>query len=151
MNEWMDDWMIEWMIEWINEWLNEWVNEWMNDWSGNLFTVFHQWSMARIQNGSQFIPQFSSNSNMRLLMSQNYTSTKSWRGYIFTSVCLCVCVCVCVCLCVRLFSCEQNSSRTIAPIWMRFSLNSCLLHWLGQYWNWWSWSWGQCLAHLNLI
>ena len=25
-----------------------------------------------------------------------YTSTKSWRGYIFTSVCLCVCVSVCV-------------------------------------------------------
>ena len=25
-----------------------------------------------------------------------YTSTKSWRGYIFTSVCLCVCVCVCL-------------------------------------------------------
>ena len=34
-----------------------------------------------------------------------YTSTKSWRGYIFTSVCLCVCVSVCVsvCLCVRHF------------------------------------------------
>ena len=28
-----------------------------------------------------------------------YTSTKSWRSYIFTAVCLCVCVC----LCVRLF------------------------------------------------
>ena len=27
-----------------------------------------------------------------------YTSTKSWRGYIFTSVCLCVCVSVCVCV-----------------------------------------------------
>ena len=24
-----------------------------------------------------------------------YTSTKSWRGYIFTAVCLCVCVSVC--------------------------------------------------------
>ena len=34
-----------------------------------------------------------------------YTSTKSWRGYIFTSVCLCVCLSVClsVCLCVRYF------------------------------------------------
>ena len=40
-----------------------------------------------------------------------------------------------VCLC----ECEQNSSRTNAPIWMRFSLNSCLLHWLGPYWNWWPW------------
>ena len=25
-----------------------------------------------------------------------YTSTKSWRGYVFTSVCLCVCLSVCV-------------------------------------------------------
>ena len=25
-----------------------------------------------------------------------YTSTKSWRGYIFTAVCLCVCLSVCV-------------------------------------------------------
>ena len=58
-----------------------------------------------------------------------YTSTKSWRGYIFTTVCLCVCVCVCVCVsvcvCVQ-FPCEQNSSRTDAPIWTRFSLNGCL-------------------------
>ena len=27
-----------------------------------------------------------------------YTSSKSWRGYIFTAVCLCVCVCLSVCL-----------------------------------------------------
>ena len=27
-----------------------------------------------------------------------YTSTKSWRGYIFTAVCLCVCLCVRLCL-----------------------------------------------------
>ena len=26
-----------------------------------------------------------------------YTSTKSWRGYIFNAVCLCVCLSVCVC------------------------------------------------------
>ena len=26
----------------------------------------------------------------------NYTSTKSWRGNIFTALCLCVCLCVCV-------------------------------------------------------
>ena len=30
----------------------------------------------------------------------NHTSTKSWRGNIFTPVCLCVCVCVCVCMSV---------------------------------------------------
>ena len=29
-----------------------------------------------------------------------YTSTKSWRCYIFTSVCLSVCQCVCVCVCL---------------------------------------------------
>ena len=34
-----------------------------------------------------------------------YISTKSWRGYIFTAVCLCVCrsVCLSVCLSVRHF------------------------------------------------
>ena len=35
-----------------------------------------------------------------VIRSISYTSTKSWRGYIFTPVCLCVCVCVCVCLSV---------------------------------------------------
>ena len=68
-----------------------------------------------------------------------YTSTKSWRGYIFTSVCLCVCVCVCM----SSYSCEQNSSRTSAPIWTQFSLNGCFLQWLGPYWNWWPWVKGQ--------
>ena len=29
-----------------------------------------------------------------------YTSTKSWRGYIFNAVCLCVCVCLSICLSV---------------------------------------------------
>ena len=29
-----------------------------------------------------------------------YTSTKSWRGYIFITVCLSVCVCVCVRVCL---------------------------------------------------
>ena len=69
-----------------------------------------------------------------------YTSTKSWRCYIFTAVCLCVCV--------RLFSCEQNFSRTDALIWTRFSLNGCLMHWLRPYWNWWLWVKGQ--GHSNL-
>ena len=31
-----------------------------------------------------------------------YTSKKSWRGYIFTAVCLCVCVCLSVCVSVCL-------------------------------------------------
>ena len=80
-----------------------------------------------------------------------YTSTKSWRGYIFTPICLCVCVCVCVCLfvCVSGTSCEQNSSRTDEPIWTRFLLNGCFLHWLGPYWYWWPWVKGQ--GHSDVI
>ena len=61
-----------------------------------------------------------------------YTSTKSWRGYIFTADCLCVCVSVCLSACL-LFSCEQNSSRMDVPIWTRFSLNGCLPHRLEPY------------------
>ena len=51
-----------------------------------------------------------------------YTSTKSRRGLYF-HFCLSVC---------PMFSCEQNSSRTDEPIWMRFSLNGCFLHWLNS-------------------
>ena len=86
-----------------------------------------------------------------------YTSTKSWRGYIFTSVCLSVCVCVCVCVCVYVCVCvsvclsdsEQNSSRTDVPIWTQFSLNGCLLHWLGPCWTWWPWVKGH--SHSDVI
>ena len=61
-----------------------------------------------------------------------YTSTKSWRGYIFTAVCLCVCASLSVC--VSGTSCEPNSSRTDdAPIWTRFSNNGCFPQWLGPY------------------
>ena len=77
-----------------------------------------------------------------------YTSTKSWRGYIFTAVCLCVCLSVCV----SGSSCEQNSSRTDESIWTRFSLNGCLPHWLEPYWNWWPWIKGQGhLLHNSLL
>ena len=71
------------------------------------------------------------------------TPPRNRGGVIFLLqfVCLSVCVWVCVFVCVCV--CEQNSSRTKAPIWMRFSLNSCLLHWLGPYWNWWPWVKGQ--------
>ena len=55
---------------------------------------------------------------------------------------LSVCLCVCVCVCVQ-NSCEQNSSRTDAPIWTRFSLSGCLQHLLEPYWNWWPWVKGQ--------
>ena len=66
-----------------------------------------------------------------------FTPPRNRGGVIFSlqfvCVSVCLCVCVCVCLCVRLFSCEQNSSRTDAPIWTRFSLNGCLPHWLEPY------------------
>ena len=41
-----------------------------------------------------------------------YTSTKSWRGYIFIEVCLCVCVCVCVSVCPEF-------------LWTKFQPNGC--------------------------
>ena len=42
-----------------------------------------------------------------------YTSTKSWRSYIFTAVCLCVCLCVCVYVSVRIF------------LWTKLQPNGC--------------------------
>ena len=49
------------------------------------------------------------------------TSTKSLRGYSFTSVYLSVCLCVCLSVC------EQNADRTATPILTQSLLNSCLL------------------------
>ena len=82
------------------------------------------------------------NSTFGLLKAKSiiFTPPRNRGGVIFSlqfvcvSVCVCVCLSVClsVCLCVR-HSCEQNSSRTNAPIWMRFSLNGCLQHWLETY------------------
>ena len=66
----------------------------------------------------------------------NYTSTKSWRGCIFTAICLCVCLCVCLSVCLSGSACEQNSSRTDEPIWTRFSLNGCIPQWLKLCWHW---------------
>ena len=56
----------------------------------------------------------------RKILNTYYTSPKSWRDYIFTAVCLCVYLSVCPALLVN----------KIPPIWMQFSLNGCLLHWL---------------------
>ena len=56
-------------------------------------------------------------------------------GYIFIAVCLIVCVCLYVCPSTS----KQDSSRTDAPVWTRFSLNGCIPHWVGPYWNWWLW------------
>ena len=68
----------------------------------------------------------------------NYTITKSWRGYIFTPVCLCVCVCLSLCVSV----CPDflwTKFRPNAQIWTLFLLNGCLQLWLEPYWNWWPW------------
>ena len=48
-----------------------------------------------------------------------YTSTKSWRGYIFTAVCLCVCVCVCVSVCLSVCLCVRHF------LWTKFQPNGC--------------------------
>ena len=46
-------------------------------------------------------------------------------------------------VCLSGSACEQNSSKTDAPIWTRFLLYGCLTHWLKPYWNWWPWFKGQ--------
>ena len=76
-----------------------------------------------------------------------FTPPRNRGGVIFSLQFVCVWVCVSVC--VSNFSCEQNSSRTDAPIWTRFSLNGCLPHWLGPYWIWWPWVKGQ--GHSDVI
>ena len=48
-----------------------------------------------------------------------YTFMKSWKGYIFTPVCLCVCLSVCQ---------WKNSSQKDALILTWLSLNDCLQH-----------------------
>ena len=72
--------------------------------------------------------------------SRSYDNFKGQRQKSFHSS---LSVCVSVCLWVCLNACKQNSSWTDAPIWTRFSLNACLLHWLKPYWNWWPWVKGQ--------
>ena len=70
----------------------------------------------------------SCNTKMRVMI----IPPRNRGGIIFSLQFVCVSVCLCVCLCVR-NSCEQNSSRTDAPIWTWFSLNGCLPHWLEPY------------------
>ena len=76
-----------------------------------------------------------------------FTPPRSRGGVIFSLQFVCVCVCLSVC--VSNFSCEQNSSRTDAQIWTRYSLNGCLLHWLRPYWIWWPCVKGQ--GHSDVI
>ena len=60
-----------------------------------------------------------------------FTPPRNHGGVIFSLqfVCVCVCVCLSVCLsvCVSGNTCEQNSSRTDAPIWMLTALAQTLL------------------------
>ena len=49
-----------------------------------------------------------------------YTSTKSWRGYIFTAVCLCVCLSVCVCVCLSVCVSEILVNKIPAERMHRF-------------------------------
>ena len=60
-------------------------------------------------------------------VSHFYTSTKSWRGYMFT-VCASLSVGLSVCVSVS----GQSSSGTNSSIWLRFSLNGCLLYCSGS-------------------
>ena len=63
------------------------------------------------------------------------TPPRNQWGVIFSLQFVCLCVSVCVCD----SPCEQNSSRTDASIYTRFSLNVCFTHWLEPNWNWWLW------------
>ena len=75
-----------------------------------------------------FIKQFFKRSNILRYRISFFTPPRNRGGVIFSMQFVCVSLCVCVC--VSGTSCEQNSSRTNAPIWTRFSLNGCLPHWL---------------------
>ena len=83
--------------------------------------------MAYIVEGSALYERF-------LVIIIFITPPRNRGGVIFSLQFVCVCVFLSVCLfvCVSSSSCEQNSSRTDAPIWMLVSLNGCLLHWLGK-------------------
>ena len=56
-------------------------------------------------------------------------------------VCVCVCLSVCLSVCPALFLWTKFQPNDCG--WMWFSLNSCLLHWLEPYRNWWPWVEGQ--------
>ena len=71
------------------------------------------------------IEHYSGNSIYRFTFTYFYTSTKSWRDYIFTAVCLCVCVCVCVCL----FVCPALLVNKIPAEWF-IDLNTVFTKWL---------------------
>ena len=81
---------------------------------------------------ASFVLQFSSYEHWVF-----FTPPRNRGGIMFSLQFVCVSVCLVVCLCVWLYL-WTNSSWTDAPIWTRYSLNRCLQHWFGPYWNWWN-------------
>ena len=73
---------------------------WMSKYLEHLISQCHNFDYIKLNQISDF--------EYICLFSINYTSTKSWKSYIFIAVCLyvyvcmCVCVCLCVCVCVCL-------------------------------------------------
>ena len=67
----------------------------------------------------------------RYLLFSNYTSTKSWRGYIFTAVCLYVCLCVSVCpipcLSTKFQPNKSTDLNAIFAKWLLLALAQTLL------------------------
>ena len=59
-----------------------------------------------------------------------FTPPRNRGGVIFSLQFVCVSVCVSGILVNKI-----PAERMHRPIWTRFSLNGCLQHWLGTYWN----------------
>ena len=113
---------------------------WMSKYLEHLISQCHNFDQIKLNQISDF--------EYICLFSINYTSTKSWKSWIFIAVCLyvyvCLCVSVCVCVCVCVSVCQwKNFEQKNAPIWTRFSLNGCIPHWLGPYSNMRQWVKGQ--------
>ena len=53
-----------------------------------------------------------------------YTSTKSWRGYIFTSVCLCVCLSVCLSEVFLLTKFQPNEWTALDAVFAKWLLTA---------------------------
>ena len=73
------------------------------------FLIENQYSVLSSNMAELDYPEVLVKQNLTLSCDKclNYTSTKSWRGYIFTSVCLSVCQCVCVCVSVNKIPAER--------------------------------------------
>ena len=100
--------------------------------------------------GLRFWPTIPINYQRFVELSTSFiTPPRNRGGVIFPMQFVSVCLSVCVCVFVSDSACEQNSSRTDAPIWTLFWLNGCLSHWLKADWNCWPWVKGQ--GHSDVI